>query len=442
VNSARFLGIILDYRLNGKEHLNFIIRKGNQIANVITSLTGTRWGAHPYLLLSLYRSVFRSSIEYGAQIFNLNNNRALFLKLQRQQYRMIRGALGLRQSTPINVLLCEAREPPLKTRFYYLTSKYVMKCLARNSNLVTRSIRRLSIRAQTQMEKIYLIKNVPVFKPYLYLNCETDSIFRSVLPPSLGYDFSATIPIPPYLSFDLSPKKSRGKKRCLYSATEVRQKFKEFASPIIEQAISLYTDGSKRDDDSSVGAAVYSRDLGLSLKHKLPANTSIFTAEAWAVYQSLIMVESSGERKAVIFSDSKSVLEALTSCSAKSHSNYIIPLIKSKFHSLTKSGFSIRTVWVPSHIGIDGNEMADAAAGRAALHGRKPKFRIPFTDFYSRQRHLKDKFYAFLENEFNQMYSVLLLLHPSFLLYQTLVFPSTSSKKSDSHFLQASLKSL
>jgi len=131
----------------------------------------------------------------------------------------------------------------------------------------------------------------------------------------------------------------------------------------------LYTDGSKRDDDSPVGAAVYSRDLGLSLKHKLPANTSIFTAEAWAVYQSLIMVESSGECKAVIFSDSKSVLEAFTSYSAKSYSNYIIPLIKSKFHSLTKSGFLIQMIWIPSHVSIVGNKMADAAAKRAALHG-------------------------------------------------------------------------
>jgi len=196
VDSARFLDIILDYRLNGKEHLNLLIKKGNQIANIITSLT--RWGAHPYLLLSLYRSIFHSSIEYGAQIFNLNNNRALFLKLQCQQYRMIREALGLRQSTPINVLMCEAREPLLKIRFSYLTFKYVLKCLARRSNLVTQSIRRLSVEAQTQTEKIInLIKNIPVFKPYLYLKCETDIIFRSVLPSSFGYDFSAIIPIPP-----------------------------------------------------------------------------------------------------------------------------------------------------------------------------------------------------------------------------------------------------
>jgi len=163
VSSVRFLGVILDSRLNGKEHLNSLIKKDNCVANIITSLTGIRWGAHPYLLLSLYRSIYRGSIEYGAQIFNLNKNRSLLLKLYRQQYRIIRAALGLRQSTPINVLLCEAREPPLNLRFIYLTSKFILKNLARKSNLVIRSLYMLNMEARTQFARNYLIKNVPFF---------------------------------------------------------------------------------------------------------------------------------------------------------------------------------------------------------------------------------------------------------------------------------------
>jgi len=111
--------------------------------------------------------------------------------------------------------------------------------------------------------------------------------------------------------------------------------------------------------------------IWFSLKHKLPANTSIFTAEAWAVYQSLNMVESSGEHKAVIFSDSKSPYFVL---GKKSCSHYIIPLIKSKFHS--KSGFSIQIVWIPSHVSIIGNEMADAAAIEQPFMGENPNLKF------------------------------------------------------------------
>jgi len=224
----------------------------------------------------------------------------------------------------------------LNIRFSYLTSKYILKSLARRSNSVTRSLRRLKAVASTQSKKVYLIKNVPSFRPYLYHTCDTGIIFRSILPPVYGYDFYATIPTPSYISFELSSSGDR-KRSLSCSVAEVRQKFEEFASPLIEQAISLYMDGSK-------GAAVFSRDLGIILKHKLPASTSIFSAEAWALYQSLIMVESSGKPRAVIFFESRSVLDAVSSFSAKICDNYLIPLFRSKFHSLAASGFSIQLV--------------------------------------------------------------------------------------------------
>jgi len=97
------------------------------------------------------------------------------------------------------------------------------------------------------------------------------------------------------------------------------------------------------------------------------------------------------------------VLEALASHTTKSCSNYLIPLIRSKYHSLIKSGFSIQMVWIPSHVGIDGNELADAAAKRAAIHGRKPKFKIPHTDQYSLiRRDAENRFLAHLEEEFRE----------------------------------------
>jgi len=34
VSSGKFLGVILDCRLNGKEHLNFLIKKSNSVANI------------------------------------------------------------------------------------------------------------------------------------------------------------------------------------------------------------------------------------------------------------------------------------------------------------------------------------------------------------------------------------------------------------------------
>jgi len=111
------------------------------------------------------------------------------------------------------------------------------------------------------------------------------------------------------------------------------------SSPLIGEGISIYTDGSK-SEDLPVGA-IYSPVLGLTLKQKLSADTSIFSAEAWAIYQALILLESLQSNSATIFSNSSSVLDALSSSSKKSNANYLVPLCRGKFQSLVCSGYSI-----------------------------------------------------------------------------------------------------
>jgi len=114
------------------------------------------------------------------------------------------------------------------------------------------------------------------------------------------------------MPLDILDSSSRGKdKSQIIPFAEICKKFREFAIPFINDGISLFTDGSRRDEDSAVGAAVYSPDLGLA-KYKFP-ETSIFSAEAWAIYQALILIKSSSYSSAAIFSDSRSVLDALVS---------------------------------------------------------------------------------------------------------------------------------
>jgi len=137
--------VVLDRKLTGADHLRALTNKGCKVTNIIISLSGVRWGAHPSRLLSIYRAVFRGAIEYGAQVLSLHRNRTLFRKIQKQRYRIIRAAMDFRQSAPINILLAEACEPPLGLRFSMLTSRYIFKSCARNSSLVICSLQRLNI---------------------------------------------------------------------------------------------------------------------------------------------------------------------------------------------------------------------------------------------------------------------------------------------------------
>jgi len=193
--------------------------------------------------------------------------------------------LGLRQSTPICVLLSKACEPPMKLRFDMLTSRYIYKCLSRRFSLVVRSLRRLEIAfwGAPNSKRAQLLKKIPTFKTYILQKHVLDSLHQTVVPPFYSYDYQTFIPLPDFYSFNYTILRGEHPEvmisHKILSRTELLKKFQNFSSPLIGEGISIYTDGSK-SDDYPVGAAIYSSELGLALKHKLPGDTSIFSAEA------------------------------------------------------------------------------------------------------------------------------------------------------------------
>ena len=79
--------------------------------------------------------------------------------------------------------------------------------------------------------------------------------------------------------------------------------------------------------------------------------------------------------KFIIYTDSKSVLLGLQN---RDTSSLLITKLLSKLNTLSKNNNIIFT-WIPSHIGIQGNEKADKAA-KKALQIDMCKSKIPYTD--------------------------------------------------------------
>ncbi|XP_037301062.1 uncharacterized protein LOC119191263 [Manduca sexta] len=71
---------------------------------------------------------------------------------------------------------------------------------------------------------------------------------------------------------------------------------------------------------------------------------------------------NSDHTKWIIVSDSRSVLENLANNQFHANTNYVIYLIKELWVELSKLDIVVRFVWVPSHIGVIGNERADYLA--------------------------------------------------------------------------------
>ena len=110
---------------------------------------------------------------------------------------------------------------------------------------------------------------------------------------------------------------------------------------------------------------------------RIPDDSSIFTAEAKAIDLALDFISTcDGNNKFIIFSDSLSVLKAMNHTSSK---NPQIQKLLEKYHELLAYK-EIALCWIPSHIGIQGNEMVDKQAN-TSLSLEPTSFKIPYSNF-------------------------------------------------------------
>ena len=117
----------------------------------------------------------------------------------------------------------------------------------------------------------------------------------------------------------------------------------------------IFCDGSKTTDQTAAGAW----STSFKLMARLCRNNSIFSAELFAIFSTLKFLEDK-EDSYILFSDSLSSLRAIQHAHTKSH--YLVLKIT---HLLAATPDKFILAWVPSHMGIKGNELADKVAQEA-----------------------------------------------------------------------------
>ena len=141
----------------------------------------------------------------------------------------------------------------------------------------------------------------------------------------------------------------------------------------------IYTDGSK--DNNRVGCSAIVNNI--NIKQRLPSNASIFTAEVTAIDLALDAIAESDDDYFIIFSDSLSVLLSLNN---RKMDNPLILQLLLKIHHLSCAHKTIHLCWIPSHIGIRGNEAADMAAKESLNQGITAS-QVPYTDLKCQINH-------------------------------------------------------
>ena len=275
----------------------------------------------------------------------------------------LRLALGAFRTSPVASLYVEADEPSLYSRREKLSLQYAIRLAANPSNPAH------EVTFPPNYVNLYEQKPKAIKSFGIRISPLLES--ANIRPQNIEKHFTPNIPAwcmkPPEILFDLhSGKKSESNPHILKDDfRKMQSRYKNYQQ--------IYTDGSK--EDSKVGCAVISDNH--SNMQRIPDDSSIFTAEAKAVDLALDFISTcDANNKFIIFSDSLSVLKAMNHTSSK---NPQIQKLLEKCHELLTYK-EIVLCWIPSHIGIQGNEMVDKQA-KTSLSLEPTSFKIPFSNF-------------------------------------------------------------
>ena len=76
-NEIKFLGMIFDSKLTWNAHINSLVSKCLCRINLMRSVTSHSWGASKSTLLTIYRALVRSRLDYGSQLLYTASKTAL-----------------------------------------------------------------------------------------------------------------------------------------------------------------------------------------------------------------------------------------------------------------------------------------------------------------------------------------------------------------------------
>ena len=150
-----------------------------------------------------------------------------------------------------------------------------------------------------------------------------------------------------------------------------RAKFHEYHSTL-GPPDEVYTDGSKINEAVGAAAVIHrhfqnGETTCRQLSKRLPNNSTIFAVEATAITLALNYYRYMDPVKhdVVVYSDSMSCLQAIE---GEDTENSLICHIMNLLWALSDKGTRVRFCWVPSHCGIEGNEIVDQLAKETLDH--------------------------------------------------------------------------
>jgi len=315
LDEVKYLGVILDSKLNWNQHLQKIIRKAQTTFAVVRCICGKKWGLRPNMVHWPYTRVLRPSIFHGALVW--------WSKVTQKTTKIQLGR--------IQRMACIAITRAMKS-----TPTAAMEVLL-NLNPLD-----LLIMAEARMALYRLQPVVPKTAAALL------SIWKNVGDPILDMRSDYTIPV--YYHSKIF--------NVIIDWDYWRNKNPVFP----EDALLWFTDGSRAN--SRTGSGIFGIRPNRSFIFPLGKFATVFQTEVYAILQCACenIRRAYKNKQILIFSDSQAALKALSSL--KVTSGLVAECLDAL--SALASLNEVTLIWVLGHCGILGNEEADKLARQAS----------------------------------------------------------------------------
>jgi hypothetical protein len=128
--TPKLLGLVHDTMYTFTAHVKKTAEQGHKRVNVLKALAGTSWGQQKETIVTAYKTICRSKLEYAAPIGHplTTDKQTNTRKLQAVQNAGLRVASGSHRMSSIDHLHQETKVLPLQAHSELLTKQYALRC--------------------------------------------------------------------------------------------------------------------------------------------------------------------------------------------------------------------------------------------------------------------------------------------------------------------------
>lgn len=362
-NEVKYLGVVLDKTFSFQSHINHLIKKTRKNLYLIKVMKREIGSNNIKMVRTLLNSLVRSRLTYGQEIF-YSAPTSYLEKLQSTETAIIKTLLNIPKTANPILVYREVGMKPLSFIRKLQTTKATFR-LGGTENDIEEELSLDFNDKHSAIAQSNYTKRPRIYRKSISISGYVQDLVHEagVGDCSLNVIPQCRFHCPPWdeTEYDITPtlgdlNKTDHLNLLTITAREHLDKLKDY--------VLIFTDGSILKEGNT-GCAFVVPEFGVCKKFKMIPGISIFSAEMFAVEKAIEFAKKRVRHdKVCIVSDSKSVLQALQNQSYNRFDS--VSTILTYIQSMQNRGKTVKLQWVPSHVGLRGNDLADRAAKEAA----------------------------------------------------------------------------